>query len=98
MIRRALRTTAFGINEHRMARGLEGVEHNELDTSHDDLHVVLEGGGTFTADRATVEVVAFDYRRVDAEATRKVVAGADGLRYDVVAAKLQLEYDGLPFL
>ena len=93
-IRRALGATAFGINELRMPAGFEGPEHDEVETGHEEVFIVLEGGGTFTVDGDAVGVVAGDYLRIDAEAMRKVVAGPDGLRYVVVAAKPKAEYDG----
>jgi quercetin dioxygenase-like cupin family protein len=97
-IRRALGTTAFGINELRMSAGFEGPEHDEIETGHEEVFIVLEAGGTFTVDGDAVEVVGGDYLRIDAEATRKVVAGEDGLTYVVVAAQPKAEYDGRPTL
>jgi len=97
-IRRALGTTAFGINELRMPAGFEGKEHDEVETGHEEVYIVLEGSGTCTVDGDAVEVAAGDYLRVDAEATRQVVAGADGLTFVVVAAKPKPEYDGRPSL
>lgn len=97
-IRRALDTTAFGINELRMPAGFEGPEHDEVETGHEEVYIVLEGGGIFHVDGDAVEVTGGDYLRVDAETTRKVVAGADGLTYVVVAAKPKPEYDGRPSL
>jgi mannose-6-phosphate isomerase-like protein (cupin superfamily) len=97
-IRRALDTTAFGINELRLPAGFEGPEHDELETGHEEVYIVLEGGGTFTVDGEAVEVVGGDYLRVDAETTRKVIAGAGGLTYIVVAAKPKFDYDGRPTL
>ena len=35
-IRRALGTTAFGINELRMPAGFEGPEHDEVETGHEE--------------------------------------------------------------
>ena len=49
-IRRALGTTAIGINEVRFPPGIEGPEHDELDTGHEEIYIVLEGSGTFTID------------------------------------------------
>ena len=49
-IRRALGTTAFGINEIRFPPGIEGPEHDELETGHEEVYIVLEGCGTFTVD------------------------------------------------
>ena len=97
MIRRALGTTAFGINELRMTPGFKGGEHDEVETGHEEVYIVLEGGGTFTVDGEAVAVVGGDYLRVDSEAKRKTFAGADGLTF-VVAAKPKPAYDGRPSL
>ena len=64
-IRRALGTTAFGINEVRLPAGAEGLEHDEVETGHEEVYIVLEGGGTFTVDGEAVDVGAGDYLRVD---------------------------------
>lgn len=93
-IRRALDTTAFGINELRLPPDFEGIEHDESETGHEEVYIALEGAGTFTIDRDDVPVEAGDYLRVSPEATRKVFAGPDGLRLVVVAAKPQPAYDG----
>lgn len=97
-IRRALGTTSFGINEIRLPAGAEGIEHDEAETGHEEVYIMLEGGGTFTVDGDAVPVTVGDYLRVDPEARRIVVAGADGLTFVVVAAKPQPEYDGRPVL
>jgi mannose-6-phosphate isomerase-like protein (cupin superfamily) len=93
-IRRALGTTAFGINEIRLPAGADGIEHDELETGHEEVYIVLEGDGRFTIDDEQVGVAAGDYLRVDAAAKRIVRAGGDGLRFVVVAARPQSEYDG----
>jgi len=93
-IRRALGTTALGINEVRLPAGADGIEHDEVETGHEEVYIVLEGSGTFTIDGESVEVVGGDYLRVDADATRKAVAGPEGLTFVVVAAKPRAEYDG----
>lgn len=93
-IRRALGTTAFGINELRMPPGFEGVEHDETDTGHEEVYIGLEGSGSFTIDGDEVVLRAGDYLRVESSSTRQVVAGPDGLRYVVVAGQPKPEYDG----
>ena len=85
---------AFGINEIRLPAGGAGVEHDEKETGHEEVYIVLDGSGTFTVDGDRVETVAGDYLRVDAAANRQVVAGSDGLTLVVVAAKPKPEYDG----
>ena len=97
-IRRALGTTAFGINEVRLPAGIEGFEHDETETGHEEVYIVLEGGGTFTVDGDAVVVAGGDYLRIDAESKRIVVAGAEGILFVCVAAKPQPEYDGRPSL
>ncbi len=93
-IRRALDTTAFGINEVRLPAGMEGVEHDETETGHEEVYIALAGGGKFTIDGEDVALTAGDYLRIAPTATRQVVAGPDGLRFVVVAAKPQSAYDG----
>ena len=97
-IRRALGTTAFGINEVRLLAGFEGPEHDEVETGHEEVFIVLEGAGIFNVDGEAVNVGTGDYLRISPEAVRNVVAGADGLTYIVVAAKPLPEYDGRPSL
>jgi quercetin dioxygenase-like cupin family protein len=93
-IRRSLGTTAFGINEIRLPAGAEGIEHDETETGHEEVYVVLSGSGTFTVDGESVPVGDGDYLRVDAEARRTVVAGDDGIVFLAVAAQPKPEYDG----
>jgi uncharacterized cupin superfamily protein len=97
-MRRALGTTAFGINEIRLPPGAEGNEHDETGTGHEEVYVVLDGAGTFTVDGHDVAVAAGDYLRVDSGSTRLAVAGDGGMRFLAVGAKPQPEYDGRPTL
>jgi quercetin dioxygenase-like cupin family protein len=97
-IRRALGTTAFGINEIRLPAGVEGIEHDETETGHEEVYIVLSGRGTFTIDGEAVEVGEGDYLRIDADSRRIVVAGADGITFVAVAAQPKPEYDGRPSL
>ena len=93
-MRKALGTTAFGINEVRLPPNTPGVEHDEQDTGHEEVYVVLEGTGTFTIDGESVDVSPGDYVRVDADSTRVVVGGDAGLTFLAVGARQQAEYDG----
>jgi uncharacterized cupin superfamily protein len=97
-VRRALGTTAFGLNEIRMPPGFEGVEHNESDTGHEEVYVILDGTGTFTVDGEKVTVDAGDYLRVDPGSTRLAVAGDEGMRFLAIGAKQLSEHDGRPTL
>lgn len=93
-LRRALGTTAFGINEVRLAPGAPGLEHDESDTGHEEVYIGLAGSGTFTVDGEAVPFGEGDYLKVEPASTRVVVAGPEGLRFVVVAARPQPAYDG----
>jgi uncharacterized cupin superfamily protein len=93
-MRRALGTTAFGINEVRVPPGGTGREHDEADTGHEEVYAVLEGAGTFAIDGENIAVSAGDYLRVDAAATRQVSGGPQGLRFIVIGAQPKPAYDG----
>jgi quercetin dioxygenase-like cupin family protein len=93
-IRRALGTTAFGLNEIRLPAGAKGSEHNEVETGHEEVYIVIGGGGIFTIDGEAVTVAEGDYLRVDSDATRQAIAGVDGLTFVVAAGKPKPEYDG----
>ena len=97
-MRKALGTTAFGINEIRLPPGTDGIEHDEVETGHEEVYIVLEGSGTITVDGEAVAVADGDFLRVDAASKRLATAGPDGLRFVVVAAKPLPEYDGRPSL
>lgn len=97
-MRKALGTTAFGINEIRLPAGAEGIEHDEVETGHDEVYVILGGSGHFTVDTERVDVREGDYLFVPAVATRMVYAGDAGLRFLVVAGKPLGDYDGRPML
>ncbi len=93
-VRQALGTTAFGINEVRLPPGADGLEHDELETGHEEVYVVLDGSGTFTVDGEAVAVSAGDYLRVDAGATRLAHSEEDGMRFLAIGARPLPEYDG----
>jgi quercetin dioxygenase-like cupin family protein len=93
-IRRALGSNSIGINEVRFPAGAEGPEHDELDTGHEEIYVVLDGAGTFTIDGEAVPVAVGDYLRVDADAKRQAGAGPDGMTFIACGAKSKPEFDG----
>lgn len=93
-LRLALGTNAFGINEVKMPPGFEGPEHDETDTGHEEVYVVLEGTGTATIDGEAVAIAPGDYLRVGVGTSRQLAAGPDGLRFIAIGAKPKPEYDG----
>jgi uncharacterized cupin superfamily protein len=93
-IRRALGATAFGINEVRLPPDAAGMEHDEAETGHEEVYLVLDGSGLVTVDGERVAVTAGDYLRVDAAATRQLRAGSDGMRFLAVGAQQAPAYNG----
>jgi mannose-6-phosphate isomerase-like protein (cupin superfamily) len=86
-VRRALGATAFGINQVDLGPGEAGREHDESDTGHEEVYVVLSGSGTMVIDGEEVELHAGRYLLVSADARRKPVAGGDGLSFVAVGAR-----------
>jgi quercetin dioxygenase-like cupin family protein len=97
-MRVALGTNAFGINEISMPPGFEGPEHDEGDTGHEEVYVVLSGSGTATVGGADVPLKVGDYLRVGAGVTRQIAAGPDGLTFVALGAQPKPAYDGRPSL
>ena len=93
-IRRALGTSAFGVNEVRLPAGAAGREHDETDTGHDEVYAIIAGSGTFQVDGEQIEVRPGDYLRVEPGTVRQPVARPDGLRFLAIGAKPQPAYDG----
>jgi quercetin dioxygenase-like cupin family protein len=93
-MRLALGTTAFGINEIRMPAEFAGPEHDEQDTGHEEVYVVLAGSGTATVDGVELVLGEGDYLRVAPEAVRQLTAGGDGLTFIAVGARPDPVYDG----
>jgi quercetin dioxygenase-like cupin family protein len=97
-IRKALGTTAFGLNEVRMPPGFEGPAHDESDTGHEEVYVCLEGGATVTIGDEEVQLEPGAYLRVAPGTQRQVQAGPAGVRFLAIGGKPRPEYDGRPTL
>jgi mannose-6-phosphate isomerase-like protein (cupin superfamily) len=93
-MRRALGTTAFGLNEIRMPPGFAGPAHDEQETHHDEVYVVLEGSGIATIDGEQVPIAAGDYLLVAPASTRELRAGEAGLRFLAIGAPSRPSYEG----
>jgi mannose-6-phosphate isomerase-like protein (cupin superfamily) len=67
-------------------------------TGHQEVYAILEGDGTLTIAGEDISLTPGDYVRVDAQVTRRVTAGPDGLRFIAVGAHSQDAFDGRPVL
>ena len=54
------------------------MEHDESETGHEEVYVVLAGFGAFKIDGDEIAVEAGDYLRIEATATRQPLAGPEG--------------------
>jgi hypothetical protein len=93
-IRRALGTTAFGVNELRVPPHAKGKAHDETDTGHEELYCGIAGSATFLIDGEQVPFAEGDYLLVSPESTRQVIGGPEGVRFIVIGAQTKPAYDG----
>jgi quercetin dioxygenase-like cupin family protein len=83
-LRRALGTTAFGINEVRVPPGGSGREHDEAETGHEEVYVVLAGSGRAKLEGEEQELKQWDALRIPPQVTRGFAAGPDGMELLVI--------------
>jgi quercetin dioxygenase-like cupin family protein len=91
-VRRELGATAFGINHFTLAAGASGMEHDESDSKQEEVMVVLSGSGVLRVDGAELELKPGRLVRLDPEATRVPVAGADGLTFITIGSPREEAY------
>jgi quercetin dioxygenase-like cupin family protein len=97
-MRLALGTNAFGINQIELPPGTQGPEHDEAGTTHEEVYVVLDGGGVLTVDGEDVELRPGRYVRVGPQAVRQVTAGEAGMVFIAVGAPARDDWTGRPSL
>jgi uncharacterized cupin superfamily protein len=91
-VRKALNVTAFGVNYGNLEPGQEGYEHDETGGGQEEVYVYVKGSGTLYVDGEPVEVGQGTVVRLDPEATRKPVAGDEGLEWVAIGAPRQGGY------
>ena len=85
-VRRELGVEAFGVNWFELPPNAVGHEHDERKTGHEEVTVVVRGSGVYRIDGEEVPVREGSFVRIDPDATRVPVAGADGLTFLVIGA------------
>jgi mannose-6-phosphate isomerase-like protein (cupin superfamily) len=85
-VRRELGVLAFGVNWIELPPESEGREHDESDSSQEEVNVVVAGSGHYRVDGEEVPVRTGDFLRFDPETTRCPVAGPDGLTLIAIGA------------
>ena len=92
-VRRAVGAKAFGFNYFIFPPNQEGREHNHGDSNQEEVYFVVKGSGTMRIDGDEVELQPGRFIRVDPEATRVPVSGADGLEFVTFGAPLDSQYE-----
>ncbi len=85
-VRRELGVEAFGINWFELPPNAEGREHDEAESSQEEVNVVVRGSGVYRIDGEEVPVRAGTFLRFDPETTRCPVAGPEGMTLLAVGA------------
>jgi len=93
-MRVALDVRAFGVNQIELPPGGSGPEHDEVDTDHEEVYVIVAGSGTLQIGGDEISLVPGRWVRVDASASRQMTAGDDGLTFIAIGAPSQPEYTG----
>jgi quercetin dioxygenase-like cupin family protein len=86
-VRRALGAEAFGINWFEVPPEMAGPEHDESQSGHEEVNVIVRGSGVYRVDGEEVEVRAGTACRFDPETTRQLVAGPEGITMIAVGAR-----------
>ena len=85
--RRELGVEAFGVNWFELPAHAEGKEHDERDSQHEEVNIVIEGSGIWRVDGEEVPVRRGTFMRFDPEAVRQPVAGPDGMTFIAIGAR-----------
>ena len=79
---------AIKLNRFDNEPGQAGREHDERESRQEEIYVPVEGSGHVVVDGEEVPLRPGVFVLVTPEATRRVVAGPDGLAYVVVGAEV----------
>jgi quercetin dioxygenase-like cupin family protein len=83
----ALGARAIKLNRFDNEPDQAGKEHDERGSGQEEIYIPVEGAGVLRVDDDEVPLEPGRFVLVSPEATRQVVAGADGLAYVVVGAR-----------
>jgi quercetin dioxygenase-like cupin family protein len=86
-VRRELGVEAFGINWFELPPGTTGYEHDEEDSSQEEVIAIIRGSGAYWVDGAEVSVREGTCLRFDPDTTRVPVAGPEGMTFIAVGAR-----------
>src|SRR4051812_3797287 len=88
LIARELGARAIKINRFDNEPDQAGKEHDERGTGQEEIYVPVAGSGRIAVDGAEIPLEPGFFVLVEAESSRQVVAGPDGLSYVIVGAEV----------
>ncbi len=86
-VRRHLGVGAFGINWFEIPPDTTGFEHDEQESQHEEVNVVIAGSGVYRVEGEDIPVRRGSVMRFDPETTRVPIAGPEGLTMIAVGAR-----------
>jgi mannose-6-phosphate isomerase-like protein (cupin superfamily) len=86
-VRRHLGVEAFGINWFEIPPNTEGHEHDESNSTQEEVNVIIQGSGVYRVDGEIVPVEPGTFLRFDPQTTRCPVAGPEGMTMIAVGAR-----------
>jgi hypothetical protein len=86
-VRRELGVQAFGINWFEIPPNMGGREHDESESSQEEVNVCIRGSGVYRIEDLEVPVRVGSFFRFDPGTTRQPVAGPDGMTLIAVGAR-----------
>jgi uncharacterized cupin superfamily protein len=86
-VRRELGVEAFGINWFELPPDTTGYEHDEEDSSQEEVIAIIRGSGAYWVDGKEVSVREGTCLRFDPDTTRVPVAGPEGMTFIAVGAR-----------
>jgi quercetin dioxygenase-like cupin family protein len=92
-LRRALGAQAFGFNHFQLEPGVEGVEHDETESSQEEVMFVVVGSGRLRVDGDEIELKPGRFVRLDPSARRQPVAGPNGLTFVTFGSPVNERYE-----
>ena len=92
-LRRALGAHAFGFNHFTLGPGIEGLEHDETESSQEEVIFIVAGSGRLRVDGEEIDLKPGRFVRLDPSARRQPAAGPDGLTFVTFGSPVNERYE-----
>jgi quercetin dioxygenase-like cupin family protein len=92
-VRRALGARAFGFNYFRFPPDQEGHEHDHTENEQEEVMFVVKGSGILRVAGDEIELKPGRFVRLDPDAVRVPISGADGLEFVTFGSPIESQYE-----